>query len=151
MDVVPVAEARSGLSRTLRRFRADPDSAPVVIGSHRRPEAVIVPYATYERGASGHETVTLSRLHQLGTVIGTLAAASHLADVRVYGSVSRGDQSPDSDVDLIVTPLADATLFDIAQFEMNLEALLAAPVSVVSSRSLDPERDAHVLAESVAL
>ncbi|PPL19603.1 hypothetical protein GY24_05295 [Microterricola pindariensis] len=34
----------------MRRFRADPEGAqPVVLGSHRRAEAVILPYARYEQ------------------------------------------------------------------------------------------------------
>lgn len=48
--VTTVAHARAGLSGALRRFRADPDGAqPVVLGSHRRAEAVILPYARYEQ------------------------------------------------------------------------------------------------------
>lgn len=151
MDVVPVAEARSGLSRTLRGFRADPDAAAVVIGSHRRPEAVLLPYEKYVTTATSSSTVTLARLRELATIIGKLAEASHLSDVRVYGSVSRGDQTPTSDVDLIVSPQPDATLFDVAQFEIELETVLGAPVSVVSSRSLDAERDAVVISESIPL
>ncbi len=48
--VTTVAHARAGLSGVLRRFRADPEGAqPVVLGSHRRAEAVILSYARYEQ------------------------------------------------------------------------------------------------------
>lgn len=48
--VTTVAHARAGLSGALRRFRADPEGAqPVVLGSHRRAEAVILPFARYEK------------------------------------------------------------------------------------------------------
>lgn len=46
---VPTTEARRELNKTLKRFRAEgPTADPVLFGAHRRPEAVILPYATYE-------------------------------------------------------------------------------------------------------
>lgn len=148
--VTPVAEARSGLSRTLRRFRADARAEPVVIGSHRRPEAVIVPYARYlEQSAS--VPLTVERVRELAPIIHRLAALSSLDDVRVYGSVARGEASTSSDLDLLVAPGEGATLFDLAQFERDVELLLGVPVSVQSIRSLDPVADATVLREAVAL
>lgn len=150
-DVVPVAEARDGLSRTLKAFRSDPQAAPVVIGSHRKPEAVLMSIAEYERSAAEASAVSLERLRALAPLITKLAATSHLTDVRVYGSVARGDQTRSSDVDLLVTPLDDSTLFDTAQFEMDLELLLGASVSVTPITALDEARDASLLRESIAL
>lgn len=47
-EVVPVVEARAGLSSTLASFRADGEEArPVVIGRQRRPEAAIVPWSMF--------------------------------------------------------------------------------------------------------
>jgi predicted nucleotidyltransferase len=69
----------------------------------------------------------------------------------VFGSVARGDDTEQSDVDLLVDPEPDASLFDLAQFELDLESLLDRPVDVVSRRSLDPERDRAVLNEAVEL
>lgn len=149
-NVTPVAEARSGLSRTLRRFRSDARAEPVVIGSHRRPEAVIVPYAQYlERSTSA--PLTVERLRGLAPIIHRLAALSSLDGVRVYGSVARGEASGSSDLDLLVTPGERATLFDLAQFERDVELLVGVPVSVQSIQSLDPAADAAVLREAVAL
>lgn len=151
VEVMPVAQARAGLSRLLREFRADPEGAPsVVIGSHRKPEAVLVPHAAYERLARS-VGVNLTALRELAPIIEKLARASKVSDVRVYGSVARGDQTDDSDVDLLVTPDEDATLFDIAQFELDLEILLRVPVSVTPVSALDSERDMSVVRSSVAL
>jgi predicted nucleotidyltransferase len=152
MDVMPVAEARAGLSRLLADFRSQDDVEVVVIGSHRRPEAALLPYGRY-RALIQHrdvQQVSLARLRELKSVIGRLAAASHLEDVRVYGSVARGDESSGSDVDLLVTPTAEATLFDIAEFELDLESILGVPVSAVSTASLD-DRDRRMLDEAVRL
>ena len=49
VDVVPVGEARAALTQTLRAFRADPESSPVVLGAHRAPDAVLIPFAQYRR------------------------------------------------------------------------------------------------------
>jgi hypothetical protein len=51
----------------------------------------------------------------------------------------------------IVEPASDATLFDLAQFELDLEALLERPVDVISRRSLDPVRDRSLLSQAVEL
>lgn len=47
--VAPVLEARQQLSKVLARFRAEGgESAPFILGSHRAPEAVLMPYAGYQ-------------------------------------------------------------------------------------------------------
>lgn len=49
MPVHPLSEVRERLSGILARFRQDGGSAePVVFGSHRKPEAIILPYAEFE-------------------------------------------------------------------------------------------------------
>lgn len=153
MNVVPVAEARAGLSRLLADFRAGDDVEVVVIGAHRRPDAVLMPYRSYRALSDGRAAppANLARLRELKSVVERLAAASRLSNVRVYGSVARGEEVEGSDVDLLVTPDEGTTLFDIAQLELDLEAVLGVPVSVMSDRALDPVRDQRILDEAVAL
>ena len=151
MDVLSVADARANLSRLIAGLRDDPESAPVAIGSHRKPQAVLVSVEEYRRVSDRSPAhVTLERLRQLSPLIERLAQASHLRDVQVYGSVARGDQVEGSDLDLLVTD-DGATLFDIAQFEMDIELLVGVPVSAVPAASLDCNRDAHILTEAVPL
>lgn len=152
-EVVPVAAARADLTRTLQRFRRDPHGArPVVLGAHRVPEAVLVPYAQYrEQHAAGTRDTIRRTLHERRDMIERLARASRLSDVHVFGSVVRGEESSDSDIDLLVTPGPEASLFDLAQFELDVEALMGRPVDVVSARTLDPVRDAGILAEAEPL
>lgn len=151
MSVLTVADARAGLSGLIARFRHAPDASPVVIGSHRKPEAVLLSHDAYVQLASNARGVSLQRLKELAPVIERLAAGPRLADVRVYGSVARGEQQAGSDVDLFVAPQPDATLFDIAQFEMDMEVLLGVAVSAVSDATLDAVRDASVLDDAVSL
>lgn len=48
--IVPSAEARDRLSSYLKEFREEGEGAePVVFGSHRKPEGVILSYQRYER------------------------------------------------------------------------------------------------------
>ena len=152
-EVLPVSDARARLTGILRTFRADATAEPVVIGSHRHADAVLVPVARYreltaaERGGSP----LLPVLQRRRATIARLARANHAGNVRVFGSVARGDDGPASDVDLLVDPDDDASLFDLAQLEIDLETLLERPVDVVSSRSLDRVRDRDILDAALPL
>ena len=64
-------------------------------------------------------------------------AKEHKAsNVRVFGSVPRGDDEPSSDTDLLVDLGPDADLLDIAGLDVDLERLLGHPVDVVPARML---------------
>ena len=79
-----------------------------------------------------------------------VAARHHANRVRVFGSVARGDDRPDSDLDLLVDFAPDSSLFDLMRMARELEELLGHPVDVVSTGGLK-DRDRHILAESVDL
>lgn len=153
--VTSVADARSSLSQILRSFRRSPASAtPVAIGSHRRPEAVIVPFEQFRKlteDRPSHPGTTLQLLRQRRNLIRRLAALSKVDQVAVFGSVARESDTEQSDVDLLVTPSPDASMFDLAQFEIDMEELTGRPVDVVSRRSLDADRDSAILDEAVPL
>lgn len=55
-EVVPSREARMALSAVLARFRKG-DRTPMVFGSHRRAEAVVVPYEEWVRMTAVREQV----------------------------------------------------------------------------------------------
>ncbi|MEQ6896222.1 nucleotidyltransferase family protein [Microbacterium sp. KR10-403] len=150
VEVRPVNEARAGLTGILRGFRADPDNAEVVVfGSHRSPEAVLIPYRRYVRQRDAADPVSLrEELHVRRELIARLARLSHIEAVSVFGSVARGEDSAESDIDLLVDPEPGASLFDFAQFERDMEMLLGRPVDVVSRRSLHADRDAAILREA---
>jgi len=46
-EVIPTSEARSGFLGYVRGFRDNPRAAPVVVGAHRRAEAVIISFDSY--------------------------------------------------------------------------------------------------------
>jgi uncharacterized protein len=70
-------------------------------------------------------------------------------NARVFGSVVHGDDRDGSDLDLLIDPTPDTTLFDIGAIRHELRKLLGIPVDVLTPKALpDTFRDA-VLAEAV--
>ena len=78
------------------------------------------------------------------------ARACRIDAVEIFGSVARGEDREGSDLDLLVTPATDATLFDFAAFRRSVAQLLGVDVDVVSRRALLPH-DQDVLNDAVAL
>jgi len=150
-EVLTVADARKGLSDILRTYREDPTAEVVIVGSHRRPEVVIAPIHRFAADEAAPREAVLDTLIRQRDLIRRIARLNHIDDVAVFGSVARRRETPESDVDLLVTPASDASLFDFAQFEIDMEQLCGRPVDVVSRRALDTERDANILADAVTL
>ena len=75
---------------------------------------------------------------------------SHRAcNARVFGSVIRGEDTDDSDLDILVDPTAETTLFDIGAIRHELLQLLGVPVDVLTPKALPEKFRATVLAEAV--
>jgi uncharacterized protein len=74
-------------------------------------------------------------------------------NVRVFGSVARGDADEQSDIDLLVDMEPGRSLLDLAGLWMDLEELLGCKVDVVTERGLRERERIHkrVLKEAVAL
>jgi len=73
------------------------------------------------------------------------------ANVRVFGSVARGEATPESDVDLLVEWEPGRSLLDHAGLVLDLQDLLGAPVEVGTERSLPWYVRERILAEAVPL
>ncbi|MDP2606553.1 MAG: nucleotidyltransferase family protein [Deltaproteobacteria bacterium] len=79
-------------------------------------------------------------------------AAKHGArNVRVFGSVARGEARPDSDVDFLVDMEPGRTLFDMGGLLMELRDLLGLQVDVVTEHGLKPRIRERVLKEAELL
>jgi predicted nucleotidyltransferase len=68
--------------------------------------------------------------------------------ISVFGSVARGEERPESDVDFLVEFEAGASLLNLMSLQDDLEALLGCNVDVVSAGGLK-ERDEHIRREAV--
>lgn len=75
---------------------------------------------------------------------------SHRAcNARVFGSVVHGDDTEDSDLDILIDPTPDTTLLDIGAIRHELLQLLGVPVDVLTPKALPERFRATVLAEAL--
>lgn len=72
-------------------------------------------------------------------------------NVRVFGSVARGEARPDSDVDFLVQFREGTSIFDVAGLWGDLQELLGRGVNVSTDRTLKEFIKPHVLKDSVPL
>ena len=68
----------------------------------------------------------------------TAAAAHGIQNLRVFGSVARGEDRPDSDVDLLADLPPGLSLFGLGRAEADLEAILGARVELIPAADLKP-------------
>lgn len=71
--------------------------------------------------------------------------------VRVFGSVARGESGPGSDVDLLVRLTPGVTLLRHAALTREMKTLLGCEVDVISERGLRAGIRDRVLAEAIPL
>lgn len=86
-----------------------------------------------------------------GSVLRQIAEARGFSDLAVFGSAARGDDRPDSDLDLLVQPPQGADVFDMLRLQETLGAVLGRDVDLVSYRGLDPRLDQDILRDKVLL
>lgn len=79
-------------------------------------------------------------------------AAKHGAyNVRIFGSVVRGEATPDSDIDLLIEKASTTTPWFPAGLVLELEESLGRRVDVVTEKALNPDLRDRVLREAVPL
>jgi predicted nucleotidyltransferase len=77
-----------------------------------------------------------------------IVESHHAGNARVFGSVVHGLDHDASDLDILVDPTAEATLFDIGAIRHELRQLLGVPVDVLTPNALPAKFRAAVLAEA---
>ena len=80
-----------------------------------------------------------------------IAARHGASNIRVFGSVARGDAHTGSDVDFLVELERGRSLFDHAALMIDLESLLGRRVDVATERGLKPWAREEILREAVRL
>ena len=81
----------------------------------------------------------------------SIAARHGARNVRVFGSVARGEDDDKSDIDLLVEFESGRSLLDHAGLWLELQDLLGCKVDVVSERGIKPRIRDRVLREAVPL
>jgi uncharacterized protein len=80
-----------------------------------------------------------------------IAADHDVRDVRVFGSVARGEDSPDSDIDLLIDVPEAMGLFALGRLRRDLEDILGVTVDLVPAQGLKPAVRAAIEADLLAL
>ncbi len=143
-NLVRDARAKRGMSqRALARHAGVPQSTVSSVESGQRQPSV----AMLERllGAAGFRLQThlvnairpseLLELHH--EEVADLLARHRISRAWVFGSVARGDDRPDSDLDLLVELTSDVAIDDFVGLEDELSAMLGCPVDVVTTKELE--------------
>jgi predicted nucleotidyltransferase len=78
------------------------------------------------------------------------AARRGASNLRIFGSVARGDDDAKSDIDFLVDFEASRSLVDVVGLILDLQDILGVPVDVVEASTLRPGDD-DVLADAVEL
>lgn len=78
-----------------------------------------------------------------------IAEQNHTLNPRVFGSVLHGNDSEGSDLDLLVEPLPDTTLMDIARIQNKLQKLTGVTVDVLTPNALPKSFRDKVLSEAL--
>ncbi len=91
-------------------------------------------------------------LQRLRALKPELALRFGVSAIHVFGSRARGEEEPDSDLDLLVdfAPGAGPTLFSLARLDRALESALGVRVDVVARANLNPRLEPYIREEMVA-
>jgi len=95
--------------------------------------------------------MTLPELQAQRPAILALAAKHGATDIRVFGSVARGEADTASDLDLLVDMKPGRSLLDMGGLLMDLRALLSCSVDIVTERGLRPRLRERVLQDALPL
>jgi len=75
-----------------------------------------------------------------------IALSHRVTNPRVFGSVLRGEDTEDSDLDILVEPTKETTLMDIGAIQFELTELLHISIDVLTPRAL-PEKFRHIVVQ----
>jgi predicted nucleotidyltransferase len=95
--------------------------------------------------------INLEQVRRRRADIQRIAAEHGARNVRVFGSVARGEANSASDVDVLVGFEPGRSLLDLVGLAQALEDLLGCRVDVVSEGGIDPYLRDDILGEAVPL
>lgn len=78
-----------------------------------------------------------------------IALRHRVLNVRVFGSVLHGDDTEESDLDLLVEPTPETTLMDIARIQLEVARLLNVSVDVLTPNALPVKFRSQVMTEAI--
>jgi predicted nucleotidyltransferase len=90
-------------------------------------------------------------LHLRRDTLHQIAARHGASNLRLFGSVARGEERPDSDIDLLIDLAEDRGFGDYLALAEELETLLRRKVDLVLARSLSPHFRPYIEADATPL
>lgn len=78
-----------------------------------------------------------------------IVKSHHACNARVFGSVLHELDTDHSDLDILVDPLPEMILMDVATIQVELQRLLGVSVDVLTPNALPDSFRSHVLSEAV--
>lgn len=141
-----IAAARAELVRAVREASARGMTQQQIAQHIRRSQSEV------SRLLRFHGTTPLARkLRAHAGEIHREVGAMGGRNVRVFGSVARGDDRDESDVDLLFDMRRPLSLMELGALEARLSALLGVPVDLVPESSLKPAVRSRATTEAVPL
>lgn len=142
--LVRAARTRRGLSqRDLATVAGVPQSTVATVESGKRQPSVLMLERLLDAAGFRLDTDLINTirpselLRRHETDVAKVIARYPIARAWVFGSVARGDDRPDSDLDLLVELRRGASFADYIDLEDDLTATLGCPVDVVTTKELE--------------
>jgi uncharacterized protein len=95
--------------------------------------------------------MNLQELREYREKIIELATEYHSTNIRVFGSVAKGENTENSDIDFLIDPTPEQDLFDVIRLRRSLEELLKCEVDLVHSTALHHTIKQEVLSSAIIL
>jgi predicted nucleotidyltransferase len=122
-------------------------------GTHRRRPNALPEYAwllseanTYNCSMKPSKAIALHR-----DAIRSIVARHRALNPRIFGSALRGEDTEGSDLDLLVDPQDDTSLFDLGAIQYEVQKLIGVPVDVLTPGDLPESFRERVIAEAAPL
>ena len=96
-------------------------------------------------------SISLADLRRIHPDILRIAERYGVRNIRVFGSVSRGEATSESDLDLLVELDSGHGLFDLSGFKLDLEDLIGREVHVITPGAVHPMMKDRIYAEAQPL
>jgi predicted nucleotidyltransferase len=148
-DSIPVSDLSRRTRAVVEQLARDPRRRLVVLRNNR-PVAVIsgLEADLSPRAAAGTLRAQLLRKRRM---IGAIAHAHGARAVRLFGSAARGEERPESDIDLLVEFDPGRSLLDLIGLENDLSDALGRKVDVVTLAGAKPRVRAAALRDAVQI
>ena len=91
------------------------------------------------------------RLNELRPEVLAVAHRHGASNLRIYGSIAKGQEHAGSDLDLLVDLAADQSLLGLISLRQELEDLLGCPVDVTEAETLHPLIHGEILEQASTL